>query len=278
MHGRPLGGRASFPAGLVSAARAGAAHLLGGRLGEVPAGGEPITGVAGQRLGEDLVEPGQLGTLAAGVALGRHTASRPAPVAGPAPSITAVPGPVTAAPPPAAQLDGSFRLETERTKQTYNDVADPQPPDIRTWWAFRSSCGPQACTAAAAQLDDNDHSRAMSPGGGVFFLRFTDGQWLSQPVDLDFPCFGPDGSQATQSTTLVLALRPQPPGDFVGEETVTVQTNECGQQSAVIRIPAVASRRGEVPPAVAVPDPAKPPESPGAAAPTLSPYRPNGER
>lgn len=218
------------------------------------------------------------GTLAAGVALGRHTASRPAPVPGPAPSITAVPGPVTAAPPPAAQLDGSFRLETERTKQTYNDVADPQPPDIRTWWAFRSSCGPQACTAAAAQLDDNDHSRAMSPGGGVFFLRFTDGQWLSQPVDLDFPCFGPDGSQATQSTTLVLALRPQPPGDFVGEETVTVQTNECGQQSAVIRIPAVASRRGEVPPAVAVPDPAKPPESPGAAAPTLSPYRPNGER
>lgn len=221
-------------------------------------------------------------TLAAGVVLGRETASRPATAAGPAPSAGAVPGPVTAAPaPPDARLDGSFRLETERSKQTYNDVADPQPPDIRTWWAFRSSCGPQACSAAAAQLDDNDHSRAMSPGGGVFFLQFTDGQWLSQPVDLDFPCFGPDGSQATQSTTLVLSLRPQSRGDFVGEETVTVQTNECGQRSAVIRIPAVASRKGEVPPAVAVPDPAKPPENlsrQGADAPTLSPARPNGGR
>lgn len=222
------------------------------------------------------------GTLAAGVALGRETASLPTPAASPVPAGGAAPSPSTAAAgPPAAPLDGSFRLDTQRTKQTYNDVADPQPPDVRTWWAFRSSCGPQACVAAAAQLDDSDHSRAMSPDGGVFFLQFGDGQWLSQPVDLDFPCLGPDGSQATQSTTLVLALRPQPRGDYVGEETITVQTNECGQRSAVIRIPAVATRDGEVPPAVAVPDPAKPPQQPprqGSGGPTRSPFRPSGAR
>ncbi|WP_156747156.1 hypothetical protein [Mycobacterium sp. E2462] len=67
-----------------------------------------------------------------------------------------MPGPVTAAPPPAAQLDGSFRLETERTKQTYNDVADPQPPDIRTWWAFRSSCGHPSV--------DSEHSQSFRRG------------------------------------------------------------------------------------------------------------------
>ncbi len=58
------------------------------------------------------------------------------------------------------------------------------------------------------------------------------------------------------TTALVLSLRPRPRGNFVGEETVTVKTNECGQRAAVIRIPAVASRSGDVPAGVAVPDPA----------------------
>jgi serine/threonine-protein kinase len=38
--------------------------------------------------------------------------------------------------------------------------------------------------------------------------------------------------------------------------TVTVQSNECGQQGAVLRAPAVATRSGDVPPGVTVPDPA----------------------
>ena len=164
----------------------------------------------------------------------------------------------------------------ERTKQTYNYIADPEPPDVGTWWAFRSSCTPEACTAAATQLDDNDHMQAMSPGGGSLFMKFTDGQWQSQPVDIEFPCVGPDGSEATQTTTLALSLRPQPHGTYVGEETVTVQTNECGQRSAVIRIPTVASRGGEVPPAVLVPDPATGPQNATSptTAPTLAPFRP----
>jgi serine/threonine protein kinase, bacterial len=214
-----------------------------------------------------------VGALVLGIAIGRHSDSTPRPVAAPAP----IPSPA----PTPAELDGSYRIEAERTKQTYNYVADPQPPDVRTWWAFRSSCRPEGCSAAAMQLDDTDHTQGMSPGGASLFMKFTDGQWQSEPVDLNFPCVGPDGSQATQGTTLVLALRPQPNGEFVGEEIVTVQTDECGQRSAVIRVPTVASRTGEVPPAVAVPDPASRPEGPGGpeshaprAAPTAAPFRP----
>ncbi len=207
------------------------------------------------------------GALVAGIAIGRHTAATPKQIAAPTPTTPA---------PSPAPLDGSYRIEAQRTKQTYNYVADPQPPDVATWWAFRSSCKPGGCAAAAMQLDDNNHTQGMSPGGGTLFMKFTDGQWQSEPVDLNFPCVGPDGSQSTQRTTLVLALRPQPNGEFVGEEVVTVQTDECGQRSAVIRVPTVASRTGEVPPAVAVPEPGSGPQSPEGhgAAPTVTPFRP----
>ncbi|BCZ25529.1 serine/threonine-protein kinase [Mycobacterium senriense] len=209
------------------------------------------------------------GALVAGFAIGRHT--------GTTPNQVAAPTPTTPAPPPAP-LDGSYRIEAERTRQTYNYAADPQPPDVRTWWAFRSSCKPEGCSAAAMQLDDDDHTQGMSPGGGSLFMKFTDGEWQSAPVDLNFPCVGPDGSQSTQGTTMVLALRPQPNGEFVGEQVVTVRTDECGQQSAVIRVPTVASRMGEVPPAVAVPEPGSGPQSPArhapSAAPTAAPFRP----
>ncbi len=219
-----------------------------------------------------------VGALGLGIVIGRKTDSAPSQAARPAPSSSAAAGaPTTTASAPAPiQLDGSYRIEVERTKQTYNYIADPEPPDVGTWWAFRSSCTPEACTAAATQLDDNDHMQAMSPGGGSLFMKFTDGQWQSQPVDIEFPCVGPDGSEASQTTTLALSLRPQPHGSYVGEETVTVQTNECGQRSAVIRIPTVASRGGEVPPAVLVPDPATGPQNAASptTAPTLAPFRP----
>jgi len=59
-----------------------------------------------------------------------------------------------------------------------------------------------------------------------------------------------------QTTTHVLSLRPQPQGNFVGEMMVVVQSNECDQQGAVLRMPAMVTRSGEVPPGVTVPDPA----------------------
>jgi len=214
-----------------------------------------------------------VGLLALGIVIGRRTE----PTSGQAASPTVVPSAPAVAPPTSTTaaapvpLDGSYRIEVRRTKQTFNYIADPQPPDVSTWWAFRSSCTPDACAAAATQLDDNDHMQAMSPGGGLLYMHFAEGQWESQPEDIRFPCVGPNGQAQTQTTTLVLTLRPQPQGDFVGEETVTVQTNECGQRSAVIRIPSVASRTGEVPRGVTVPDPATAPGNPTAPAPSTTP-------
>lgn len=192
--------------------------------------------------------------LALGVVIGRKTHPTTGPTARPAPGTSVAAG-APPAPPAPTPLDGSYRLRAERTKQTYNAVADPNPPDVTTWWAFRSLCTPDGCNAAATQLDDTDHVQAKAPAGASLFLQFIDGQWQSAPMSLDFPCVASDGSHATQTTTMVVSLRPQSQDDFVGEETVTVQTNECGQQSAVVRIPTVASRSGEVPPAVSIPDP-----------------------
>jgi serine/threonine-protein kinase len=67
--------------------------------------------------------------------------------------------------------------------------------------------------------------------------------------------------------------------------TVTVKSNECGQRSAVIRVPAVATRSGNIPPGVYVPDPATVTDAPTASttpttptmttapAPTSGPHR-----
>ena len=71
--------------------------------------------------------------------------------------------------------------------------------------------------------------------------------------------------------TQVLSLRPQSQSELVGEMTVTVQSNECAQQGAVLRAPAVVTRSGDVPPAVTVPDPATVPDTPTAA--TTTPHR-----
>jgi serine/threonine-protein kinase len=222
-----------------------------------------------------------VGLVALSFALGRksHTngASNATGTAG-APTSAS---PTTSAPaagnPAAApiRLDGMYRLQVERTKQTYNYTPEPQPPDVNTWWAFRSSCTPNSCTAAGMQLDDTDHARARSPGGEPVVMDFRDGRWLSRPETGNFPCIGPHGARGTHVTTQVLSLRPQQQGDLSGELTVTVQSNECAQQGAVLRAPVVVALSGEVPMDVIVPDPAMLPDNPAAPSttPTVKPHR-----
>ncbi len=202
-----------------------------------------LFGAAAAVLGVMLVAFGFVIGRTTGANAGRATVTS-------SPVSFAVPPVPAAAPAAPVSLDGSYRLQVQRSKQTFNYVADPQPPDVNTWWAIRSSCTAAACTAAAVQLDDGDHQRAASAAGRELIMRFKDGRWQSAPEEVQVACVGPDGLAQTQATTVVLSLRPQPRGEFVGEETVTVQTGECGQRSAVMRIPAVLSRSGDVPPAV----------------------------
>jgi serine/threonine protein kinase, bacterial len=198
------------------------------------------------------------GLLALGFVIGRKTDNAPTRAASPESSASAPAGvpPTSSAPSgPPAPLDGTYRIEVQRAKQTFNYMPDPQPPNVNTWWAFRSSCTPSYCSAAAIQLDDKDHTQPSRPGGRPVVMRFADGQWQSEPETAQFPCVGPNGATQTQTMTQVLILRPEPQGDLVGEMDVTVQSNECGQKSAVVRVPTAATRSGDTPPGVFVPDP-----------------------
>jgi serine/threonine protein kinase, bacterial len=186
------------------------------------------------------------GLFGVGFVAGRKTDATAGPAARPTASAPAAPTP----------LDGTYRLEVQRTRQTFNLTPDPQPPDVSTWWAFRSACAPASCTAVGAPLDDNDHSQPKSSVGEPVVLEFRDGRWLSRPEHSAFPCIAANGAERTQATTQVLTLRQRPQGGLAGEMTVTVQSNECGQQGALLRAPAVATRSGDVPPGVTVPDPA----------------------
>jgi serine/threonine-protein kinase len=211
-----------------------------------------------------------------GFLLGRRgeiDASRDAAPTTSAPTPVAVPSAGSPGTPPTP-LDGTYRLEVKRTKQTYNYTPDPQPPDVVTWWAFRSSCTPSACSAAGVLLDDNDHAQAKTPGGEPVVLDFGDGRWLARAEKGTFACVARNGAAATHGISQVLSLRPQASGELTGEMTVTVQTNDCGQQGAVVRSPAVATRTGDVSPDVIVPDPVTIPESSTASTtPSSRPHR-----
>ncbi|WAC89941.1 serine/threonine-protein kinase [Mycobacterium sp. Aquia_213] len=221
-----------------------------------------------------------IGLFAFGIITGRKmesTAARAASAPASASVAVALPPPSTPSGPPAA-LDGTYRLEVQRSKQTFNYTPNPQPPDVTTWWAFRSSCTPSYCSAAAILLDNNDHSQPAGGGRPVVF-RFTDGQWQSRPETAPFPCETAGGAAKSQTTVQQLVLRPNPQGDLVGEMELGVQTDECGQRGATVRVPAKLSRAEDTPTGIYVPDPVSVPEpagppTGGAPAPPSAPKPP----
>jgi serine/threonine protein kinase, bacterial len=164
-----------------------------------------------------------------------------------------------AAAPPLVVLDGGYRLDLDREKQSYNQTPDPQPPNVTTWWAIRSSCTPAGCFASGVLLDDANHQTPnTSVGPVVFDLRA--GAWQSRPETAKFPCKAKDGTAATETILQALSLRPDSQSSLRGTMTVTVQTNECGQIGGRIVIPAVASRVSDLPPGLDIPSP--PPMTP----------------
>lgn len=176
---------------------------------------------------------------------------------------------IPALPPVDQRLNGSYRVNVDRAHQTYNDTADPQPPNVSTWWAFRTSCIPTGCVATGIMLDDNDQQKASTTGGGQpLVLDFRDGAWHSRPQTVRFPCVGPNGAPSKETTTQVISLQPHGHGALRGMMTVTVQSNDCGQQGGEIVIPAVATRVGDVPAGVTVPSPPTPSLPPAPSTPS----------
>jgi serine/threonine protein kinase, bacterial len=171
-------------------------------------------------------------------------------------TAAAAPTTKTTSAPTLVVLDGGYRLDLNRVQQTYNETPDPQPPNVSTWWAFRSSCTPVGCLASGVLLDDANHQTRNAAAGGLFIvLDLRADAWQSRPETVQFPCRARNGTAALETTTQVLSLRPQSHSSLQGTMTVTVQTNECGQIGGRIVIPAVAVRVGDVPPGVDVPSP-----------------------
>lgn len=195
--------------------------------------------------------------LAVGIFIGRKNGTTSTEAASPGTVTTTVataPTAKTASAP--TLLDGGYRLDLHRVQQTYNETPDPQPPNVTTWWAFRSSCTPARCLASGVLLDDANHQTRNAAADGLFIvLDLRADAWQSRPETVQFPCRARNGTAALETTTQVMSLRPQTHSSLQGTMTVTVQTNECGQIGGRIVIPAVAVRVGDVPPGVDVPGP-----------------------
>ncbi|OBK65386.1 nuclease PIN [Mycobacterium colombiense] len=173
-------------------------------------------------------------------------ASRPsAPVASAAPTAG---GPV---------LNGTYRLDYDQTKRTTNGISIRHDGVPTSWWAFRSACTTNGCAATGTQLDDATHQVANTTDGGqTDTLRFVGGYWQGTPAQQRVGCTQPNGQvRATQQETIAWSLAPQADGTLRGTLTETVLSNECGAQGAVVRVPVVATRTGDVPAKVTLGDP-----------------------
>ncbi|OJZ71704.1 nuclease PIN [Mycobacterium paraffinicum] len=152
-------------------------------------------------------------------------------------------------------LSGSYRLDYDQGKRTTNGVAIRHDGPAAGWWAFRSVCTTNGCAATGAQLDNATHQTANGP---TDTLRFVGGYWQGAPQQERMDCTPPNGqANATQQETLAWSLAPQADGTLRGTVTETVLSNECGAQGAVVRVPVVATRVGDVPAGVNLGDPAQ---------------------
>jgi serine/threonine-protein kinase len=188
--------------------------------------------------------------------------SSPALAARPGAPAPAAAVPVT--PTPGKVLDGTYRLDLDRAKRTTNGTPIRHDGGSTYWWAFRSVCTTGGCAAAGVRLDPTGGTAThqvpdTSDGGQHNTLRFVAGYWQGAPQQIRIGCR--QASQAvagaTQQETVALSLALQSDGTLRGVQTETVGSNECGAQGAVLRVPVVASRVGDVPANVTIGDPAK---------------------
>ncbi len=169
-------------------------------------------------------------------------------------------------------LNGTYQLTYDRSKQIANGIPIHHDGVKTNWWAFSSVCTTKGCAATAVKLDDADHRKASTNDGGrTDTLRFVGGYWQGSPQQERVGCTEPSGpAGATQQETIAWSLAPQTDGTLRGTVTETVLSNDCGAQGAVLRVPVVASRTGEVPAGLPMADPAQvvntsnPPSTPGS--------------
>jgi len=171
------------------------------------------------------------------------------------------------APPPAA-LDGTYRFEYLLSQGTINGSPNPPPqsePQTQiAHWAMHSSCTPTGCVATGTALDEQQKGASTPPVSSIW--RYLDGQWQRMPERqrVQYEQCSVDGDKQVPGgdTELFAAfLKPQADGNLRGFRTDTVITSECSLQGVVRRDPIVVTRVGDVPPGVAIADPASAPDA-----------------
>lgn len=172
----------------------------------------------------------------------RHTTSPPA---------SGIPTPVR----PAVLLDGTYRLDFDNPKGKVNGAPSKDKEANTTWWAFRSSCGHNGCTATGTQLDNDNHQVArVGELADTAVFSFVDGRWQQAPNRTSAPCaVDPTKRPAVISA---MSVKPRADGTLQGEETDTIIGSECGARGSVYVTPVVLVRVGDVPPGVTIADPA----------------------
>jgi serine/threonine protein kinase, bacterial len=178
--------------------------------------------------------------------------------------------------PPAAVLDGTYRLVYDYTKRTHNGAPSPSQQNADSLWAFRSLCGSSTgCVATGTKIDPHNPQVVLTPVTTAV-LHFADGHWqemLARDTQDEPKCLGADGKVLAGTETMVTArsLEPQADGTLRGVWTETVLTNECGLAGLVTQVPFVANRTGDTPTGIAVPDPAGVAAIPATSTPAASP-------
>ena len=174
----------------------------------------------------------------------------------------------TSAPPgvvalPTPELRGTYRMVLSSDRTTLNGKLNPPDQDqdkAISWWAFRSSCTPEACQAAGTLLESKNHNLASASGLTEEFL-FTGDRWVSTLTTDRVPrrnC-NYDYNQPVEGEDTIsnqFELEQQSDGTLRGTLTQTVITDECELAGGVITVPVSATRTGDAPQDVRIADPA----------------------
>jgi serine/threonine protein kinase, bacterial len=184
----------------------------------------------------------------------RNPSSRPPNTSNPSPVSPRAPAQPTSQPPPvvsAPPLDGTYRLDFDRSRRTHNGTPDPGPAsNSALWMGFRSACTLTGCVATSALLDAKN-LQAAAALDFYMVLHWVDGRWEGDHTSpTECSPVGDSSVSANQTEFETYSLEPQPDGTYSGTLTYTVQTNECGQQGSVRELPLTAVRTGPVPPGV----------------------------
>lgn len=179
---------------------------------------------------------------------------------------------------PVALLDGSYRLDYDYSQATINGSPNPpsadQPQSATVWAAFHSSCTPAGCAATGVTLDEKDHQKVATPRNSSEY-RFDGKRWQRAPArqrERDEQCSieGNEHVPGEDTVVVTVSMEPQPGGTLRGLKTVTVITSECSKEGSVRQFSFAATRVGDAPAGVALPDPAAVP-TPNSVPATPSP-------